>query len=105
MFVLLDNVHIFEPMIRANGKTTRTVDKAIQVLFKKGAIKVPLTLDNIETISWDTGCLIYDPACKYKKALTSNIQRELCNLIKGRLQNEHRGAKLEICNNIFKIIK
>lgn len=78
--------------MRASGRTTRLVDKAIQSFFTFGRVLIPLTeeLDLIWFKIKDGEELVGD----HYMSLISNL--DFCKLVSNRLTNEHH-------NNLFKI--
>lgn len=74
-------------MERMIGKTTRTIDYAIQVLFKEGMIFVPSRTEyNNPHYHSDRNrnIMIIDPDWQF-----DGVQRDLLNRIKKRLKFEH----------------
>lgn len=90
-------------MKRRDGNTTRTIDHAIQILFKVGAIKIPTTIREEEGCSWYEDQLIFDPACTCEDASIANIQKELSTKIKRRLELEHKNIKFDFYSNIIRL--
>ena len=71
--------------MRMSGKTTRTIDKAIQCLFKHGVIHVPRKVNFESTRGRKKECVIVDP----DHELGSGIQRHLFDSILKRISFEH----------------
>jgi len=90
---------------RGVGKTTKTIDKGIQILFEKGQIIIPsfdeLPYNRKDTMRGkDTDLLVIDP----DYSLSPNVQRELFSKILNRLRNEH-GNQFDIIKNSKIVIR
>ena len=73
--------------MRRSGKTTRTIDEAIQKLFTYGEITVPLNIGNrmyLNNKREET--IVIDPDAK----IGNEVQRDLFSRIRKRLELEHR---------------
>jgi hypothetical protein len=82
---------------RMTGKTTRTIDHAIQVLFTEGIIEVPTNkqIERLNSESKNRNTLILDPDWKSHSAVQTNLLRGIMR----RLKFEH---KMEY-NKSFKV--
>ena len=71
--------------MRRDGSTIRTIDDAIQTLFKHGRIQIPISFSGIAKLKGaQREVLIVDPSANHV-----DIQRELFSKIRNRLQLEH----------------
>lgn len=91
--------------MRRTGETTKTIDKAIQVLFNTGAIKIPYTLNVEENCTWELEQIIVDPATRMIDGSILNIQRHLLDKIIQRLYLEHGKNSFIILENIIRVKK
>lgn len=74
--------------MRASGKTTRTVDEAIQKLFKYGVIIIPFNIGNKQFVNErNKDILVIDSDAK----VGNQAQREMCARLRKRLHSEHNG--------------
>ena len=96
------NVGIFRDRERKTGKTTKTVDEAIQFLFKSGNICIPSysKLTQVNPVSSSIINAFIDPDAH----INSSVQENLWGKILDRLRFEHAGTELEI-NKKIRVIK
>ena len=73
--------------MRRSGKTTRTVDGAIQELFTRGWIRIPLRPSE----GFNPDEVIEDPSAIELPMSYSIIQRDLFQRVIRRLESEHYG--------------
>lgn len=77
-------------VLRRSGKTTRTIDQAIQALFKYGIIYVPLNTEKLHGIlaigDFGPEQIIIDQDAH----ISNRVQEHLLNSIFRRLQIEHQ---------------
>lgn len=84
--------------MRRSGKTTRLIDQAVQHLFDKGRVVVPISgLDNVDrSIRGDDPStdIFFDPdSFNYEEMRSRPIaQRDFAYRLKSRLEIEHPGC-------------
>lgn len=78
--------------MRRSGRTTRTVDEAIQTLFTKGSILIPYSsITELQRSTSRVSGVLQIPIIVDPDYFQADVQRDIQQLILNRLKSEHPG--------------